>query len=181
MIKLSDQQLICQYFNGDKQSLEFLISRYLKIVYALAYNYAKNTQDAEDITQEVFVKVYKHLKRFDRSRNFKTWLMAIARHEAVDFYRRKKVAIFSSIDEFYENLIVDSSPLADELIDNSILDQELKKAINKLAPKHQSVISLYHQDGFNFKAIAKLSGESVNTIKSRYRRAIFKLKKLLVS
>ncbi len=104
-----DRQLIYDYLKkGDEKSLEILIQRYLKPVYGFAYRYVGNVQEAEDIAQEVFVKVWKNLKKpalslskgFDPKKgNFKAWIFTIAKNTAFDFLKKKKSLQFSDLQK----------------------------------------------------------------------------------
>lgn len=172
MYKHSDEQLVVSYLKGDEESLAVLIKRYLKPIYNFVYKYAGNAQNAEDITQDVFVKMWRNLKKFKRQKNFKTWIFSIAKNTSIDFLRKKKTIPFSEFDnEEGEDL--------QELIERRDLVSGLSVAINKLSPKYREVVFLRNNNDFTFQEIAKSLGESLNTIKSRYRRALATLKKTL--
>jgi len=121
MQNYSDEQLIVLYLGGDEQSLDFIVRRYLKPIYNFIYRYAGNRQDAEDIAQDVFLRAWKSLKKFDRSKKFKTWIFSIARNAAIDWLRKKKNLTFSDFEDADgENPLIsnltDSAPLPDEII-----------------------------------------------------------------
>lgn len=180
----SDAQLITDYFEGKREALEVLISRYLKPVYGFIFNFVKDAGVAEDLTQEVFIKAWRRLKKFDRKKSFKPWIFKIARNAAIDFLRKKKAIPFSKFDnEDGENIILetieDSVPLPGEIFDRENLARELEEAIEKLPHKQRAALYLHYQNYLTFEEIAEASGESVNTVKSRHRRAILELRKLL--
>lgn len=170
-----DEQLIENYLSGDEKSLEILIKRYLKPIYGFAYKYIGNVQESEDITQDVFVRMWKNLKKFDKQKKFKTWIFSIAKNACIDYLRKKKNLSFSDFEDEYGN-----NSLINKLIGkNNIIENNLAYALEKLSPDYQKIISLRHDYVFSFKEIAKNLGESINTIKSRYRRAIIKLKQII--
>jgi RNA polymerase sigma-70 factor (ECF subfamily) len=180
----SDKKLIVNYLVGDEKSLEILIHRYLKPIYSFVYRYVGNGDEAEDITQEVFVKMWKSLKKFDQKKKFKTWIFTIAKNACLDFLKKKKTIPFSEFEnEEGENklieTLVDPAPLPDELFERASIGEMLSAAINQLAPKYCLVLSLRYNDHFTFREITRVLGEPLNTIKSRYRRALIKLKRLL--
>lgn len=182
----TDEQLIVNYLRGDEKSLEILIGRYLKPIYNFAYHYVKKEKEAEDITQEIFIKAWRNLKRFDKKRSFKIWLFHLAKNICFDFFRKRKDLSFSELekgDEDYhlEEEIIDASPLPDELFEQKNLQEILNSAIEQLPLKDQTVLFLHHNEHFIFQEIADSLNESLNTIKSRYRRALKKLKILLYS
>jgi len=114
MPEINDEQLVRKYLKGDEKSLEILIQQYLKPVYSFVYRYVNSVSDAEDITQEVFVRMWKNLRKpalrastelsrmslskgFDPKKGkFKTWLFSIAKNASIDFFRRKKTLPFST-------------------------------------------------------------------------------------
>ena len=106
---IEDKILIQQYLKGDEKSLEILIARYLKPIYSFVYKNVGNPSEAEDITQEVFIKIWKNIKKFDQNKNFKPWIFQIAKNTSIDFLRKKKSIPFSfnilSSNQFTYNFI----------------------------------------------------------------------------
>lgn len=188
MPEVTDEQLVAEYLAGDEKALEILIARYLRPIYSFVYRYAGNGADAEDIAQEVFVKLWRHIKKFDQQKKFKTWLFSIAKNSALDFIKKKKTLTFSDFawrDEAGKgNLLLDT--LADEaLLPPAILEQDEMKqtislAVAKLAAKYRLIISLHYHSQLTFQEIADSLGEPIDTVKSRHRRALIHLRKLLV-
>lgn len=174
MESLTDKNLIEQYLKGDETALELLVARYLKPIYSFVYKNVGNPAEAEDITQEVFVKVWKNLKKFDRKRNFKPWIFQIAKNSSIDYLRKKKAIPFSSFEnEKGQNVLVENMAGAPiNLIENLSDKRILAGAMQSLSEKEQRIIDLRHNDGMSFKEIAKVFNESINTIKSRYRRTL---------
>ena len=166
----SDKKLIADYLKGDEKSLEILIHRYLKPIYSFVYRYVNNRQEAEDITQEVFVRVWRNLKKFKRSKSFKTWIFTIAKNSCIDFFRKKKTIPFSEPEDIAGE---------DKFFERTNINQLLQFAKDKLMPKYQLVLSLYYNQNLNFREISETTGEPLNTIKSRHRRALILLKKSL--
>lgn len=184
MQDLTDEQLIEKYLKGDKAALEVLVFRYLKAIYGFAYSYAGNSVDAEDIAQEAFVKIWKNLKKFDQKKKFKPWIFEITKNTAIDFSRKKKSIPFSRFEnEQGENLLIetlqDKGPLPLEMCARKDFANQLTTAINKLSLKYRQVVSMRLNGQFTFQEIAHMLGESVNTIKSRYRRALTELRQSL--
>jgi RNA polymerase sigma-70 factor (ECF subfamily) len=177
--KLEDKNLIQQYLKGDEKALEILIAKYLKPIYSFTYKNVSNPADAEDITQEVFVKIWKNIRRFDQKKSFKPWIFQIAKNTSIDFLRKKKSIPFSRFEnEKGQNALLENiaeAPL--NLIENLSDKRVLAVAIETLPEKEQKVINLRHVDGLSFKEIAKIFKESINTVKSRYRRALLNMKK----
>jgi len=177
--EITDQELIKKYLKGDEKSFEILIAKYLKQIYNFVYRNVGSQADAEDITQEAFVKVWKNLKKFDQKKNFKPWLFQIAKNTSIDFLRKKKSIPFSRFEnDKGQNVLTEnlSAPLPN--LTETISDREtIATAMSDLSKKEQNVISLRNKEGMSFKEISGVLKESINTVKSRYRRGLKNMKK----
>lgn len=186
MKNYTDEQLIKLAIEENKSALEMLVARYIKVVYRFVYKYARNREDAEDITQEIFVKVWKNLNKFNHNKKFRPWLYEIAKNTSLDFLKKKKAIPFSHLnleandnferlDDIGENTV--KSPAI--MVEQSLLANKLSAIIKILSPKYTEIISLYHEQELNFREIAEIKEESINTVKSRYRRALSLVKKII--
>jgi len=172
----ADEQLVANYLKGDEESLEILIKRYLKPIFSFTYRYVGNSQEAEDITQDVFIKIWRNLKKFDRNRSFKIWIFAIAKNTSIDWLKKKKAIPFSNFEnEKGENSLINK--LADFILPPK--EPLLGIAIERLPSKYRTTLSLRYNDQFTFREIAETLGESINTVKSKHRRGISLLRKIL--
>lgn len=154
---------------GDKEAFFTLYNRYLNKV----YNRVKSKipiQEAEDVTQDVFIAVSRSLKSYKQEARFNTWLYTIVNRQIADFYRRRgrvSSGNDSEVDlEAGENV---PSVLDSQEIDRSML---IQKAMDKLPEHYQEVILLRFADGLTFNEIAEQRDQSLEAIKSLYRRAI---------
>jgi RNA polymerase sigma-70 factor (ECF subfamily) len=178
-MELTDQEIIRRYLKGDEKSLEILIARYLKPIYGFIYKNVGDTAAAEDVTQEVFVKIWKNLKKFDQKKDFKPWIFQIAQNASIDYLRKKKTIPFSRFENekgqnvLTENIKDETPDLLEVLNDKKILAEVMEI----LPEKDRKLISLRHGDGLSFREIAEIYEESINTIKSRYRRIIINIRK----
>ncbi len=183
MIDNNDRQLINQYLNGDETSLNLLISKYFRRLYSFLFALVNNQKEAEDLTQETFVKVWRGIKKFDQTKNFRTWLFIIGKNCAIDYLRKKKPLLFSALEKDtgsgWLDSLIDDSPLPSEQVERIISNARLNESLLKLPLRQRSVISLYYQDGLNFREIAEIMDEPVNTVKSRHHRALAVLKQSL--
>lgn len=177
MEAIKDEKLIERYLEGNEESLRLLVGRYLKPVYNFAYRYVGNSARAEDIAQEVFISVWKNLNRFDREKKFKTWLFAIAKNAALKNLRKKRPTVFS--DDIAAESIADSFPLPEEIFYRKNIFEKISIAVKSLNPVERAVIASHYGNELSFREISESSGQPLHTVKSRHRRAIIKLKKLL--
>ncbi len=179
--KLSDEELVKKYLSGDGDSFDELVERYADYIYNFIHQSVSEREWAEDLAQEVFVKVWKNLKKFDTKKKFKVWIFKIARNTIIDFFRKRKEIKFSDLEKKEEEFeIPDTGPIPSEIFEQKEIREEVKKAIDSLPLIYRLVLSSYHQDGFNFREMAEISGVSANTIKSRYRRGLAMLKEKLL-
>jgi RNA polymerase sigma-70 factor (ECF subfamily) len=174
----SDEELIKKYLKGDEKSLEVLIKRYLKPIYSFAFNFVLNQQDAEDLTQEIFLKMWRNLKKFKKEKNFKSWLFTIAKNTCFDFLRKKRRNLILNAENL--EIVADLTPSLLEKMEKESLLEKLKKEIEKLPFKMKEVIDLHYNFGLNFREISEILGEPMNTVKSRHKRAISKLKRSIL-
>ncbi len=177
----SDNQLVAEALSGNNESLEILLTRYLKPVYGFVYRMTEGSHDSEDIVQETFVKAWKKLKSFDQEKNFKAWIFTIAKNTAVDHLRKKQPASFAEFENdegknWIEETFEDMTPLPPELFERKQLKRGLEGAMEKLSPKSRMAVLLHYQDHLTFDEIGSVLGEPLHTVKSRVRRALIALR-----
>ncbi len=179
----NEAELILQAQHGNEEALETLIQRHLALVYGLALRYLGHQADAEDASQETFVKAWKNLHKFNLEKNFQTWILTIAKNTCLDILRKKQVIPFSHFETPDGNTVTDSlvsptqSPL--EQVEQNSVTLLIKAISKKLSPAYQKVLELYYNQGLNFREIAAKIDEPLHTVKSRHRRAILQMKKFL--
>lgn len=182
----TDEQLVEDYLLDDKSSFDEIVNRYIKMIYNFVYRLSGNEKEAEDITQEVFLKVWKNLKKFDREKSFKTWIFSIAKNTAIDYLRKKKDIPISFFDDedgenFLENTLIDNEPLADKKIDIEYNKKEIEKVMQDLTMIQREVIILKYLNEMSLSEVAEILNISKDTVKSHHRRALIKMKKKLGS
>jgi RNA polymerase sigma-70 factor (ECF subfamily) len=181
----TDQELIADYVSGaDENAINVLINRHLKLVYNFSYKLVGNAEDAEEITQETFVKIWKNIEKYKKGQSFKAWLMKIARNTAIDLLRKKKSFSFSDFETSTgENLLVDtladSEPGPMELTARSHDGNFLNDILENLSQIYKEVIVLRYQDGMTFEEIAKFLDKPLDTVKSQHRRALIRIRQLM--
>lgn len=184
----SDNSLVLCSRDGDQAAFGELVDRHMQAVYAFAYRYVREVHDAEDVAQEAFFRAWKHLNDFDTTKNFKTWIFVIAKNLALDILKRKAPAPFSRLGETNEALDSflaahaegEGAEVAPDAATQAVLSREvLGAATAKLPASYRAVLAMRYRDELKFREIADLSGESINTVKSKHHRAIVLLRKLL--
>jgi RNA polymerase sigma-70 factor, ECF subfamily len=165
----------------DAEKLEVTISRLYQEHYMDVYKFlvcfSGNRNDAEDLTQEVFIRVLNHLSRYNHQSSIKTWILSIAKHVAIDHYRKKKfVSIFK--EGFFKKLVS-----AERQPNEEMEEREMKKsvhdAIASLKPDYRSIVILRGINEFSVKETSEILQCSQSKVKVSYYRALKELKKKL--
>ena len=179
----TDEEIIISYKNGNKEVFKELIDRYI----CPLYNFTARLTDknnAEDIVQEVFIKVWKNIHHFDSTKaSFKTWLFTIAKNTTTDFLRKKKSILFSDMqneeDSEFSETIEDKNLLPDQAL-QKLQDLEfLNKLLEKIPNLHKTILLLHYQEEMTFDEIGKVLEKPLNTVKSYHRRALLNIRKML--
>ncbi len=179
-----ERALIRRAKQGDRPAFTELITRYQKQVFRLAYGFFQNKDDAMEIVQETFLRMYQKLAGFDESNNenqFSGWVNRIAYNLCIDFYRKfkRKKADMKDIYQFEEESRVVSHFPEDQL-DRQNFRHHLKKSVLSLPRKQKMIFVLKHYSGYKHHEISTMLNLSVGTIKSMYHRAVQTLKVSLV-
>lgn len=180
----SDESLVAVYRAGSEPAFEKLVARHLGGVYSFALRLVGETNAAQDIAQEVFVKVWRSINTFDPAQaTFKTWLMRIARNSSIDYLRKRKMVPLSAFDTEDGNVVSDT--LADdslgieEELSNLEDQQQVMNAVEQLPLPQREVLLLHYQQGLTFDEIGAVLQSSPNTVKSRHRRALHRLHQMV--
>lgn len=184
-VEFVDVELVRRAKNGDVKAFEELFSRYHKRVYSLIYRMLGDENDASDLTQEVFVRVYNSLGKLRAEEAFFTWLRTVAVNMCRDFMRRKQPkmeSLDSKVqleDGEVERDLPDQSIGPEKMFLNADRDRAVKRAVASLADNHRMVVVLHHLEGMDVTEISKLLKTPVGTVKSRLGRARDELRRKL--
>jgi len=171
---LPDGDLVFKAQQGDLQAFDVLVERYHGKIYGLTYNMTSNREDAEDLTQEIFVKAFNALPRFKGKSSFYTWVYRIAVNKTINYRKKRNRKRALSLDQFdqeiktddiYHDLTAKGSPLRN--LSLTELQKKLNEALQTLSEKHRTVVVMHDMQGIPHEEIAKVVGASVGTIRSR--------------
>ncbi|MBI3632361.1 MAG: RNA polymerase sigma factor [Candidatus Vogelbacteria bacterium] len=181
-----DIELIIKAKSGDLESFDLIVVRYLKSIFNFTYRLTNSRDDADDTTQETFLKVWKNLRSFDINKNFKTWLFTIARNTVTDLFRKKKSIPSSFFDNNdgenpLLNNLSDTEPLPDQLISMAEDKKLLEDMLNKIPISYKEVLLLRYIEDLTFEEISEALGRPSNTIRSQHKRGLLLLRKLLTT
>lgn len=175
---LSDIELATRIVKGDKEAFAEILHRYEGKVYRLAYRMTGSVADAEDLTQDIFLAIYRSLPRFRGDSSLSTWIYRVAMNHCMDFRRRTRLESLS-LDE---NLLIvtnswQENPL--EAATKEELGREVEAALARLAPHHREVVILHELHGLTYGEVAEVLQIPVGTVKSRLSNAFRQLRELL--
>ena len=172
-----ERQLIQDVQGGSHTAFRELVELHMRRVYDLAYGFVNDHDDAEDIAQEVFVKVFHALKDFRRESGFGTWLYRVTSNCALDRLKQKKrsIARFVPMDESHISGIAASHGM--DQGEDSVL---IERALHDLPTLQRAVVMLRHMDGFSTKQVSDILKCSEGTVKTHLHRGLKKMRKKLV-
>jgi len=180
MTSTSDAELIEEFRNGEIEAFNSLVSRYRERVYWVARRMMGNHEDADDIVQEAFVRVYENLKNFRSESGFYTWIYRITVNASLNALRKKRIREFIKFDEIAETLIPHEGS-ADEPVLKQEYETILERAIETLPPKQKMVFVMKYYDEVPFEEMAKMLNRSVGGLKANYFHAMQKIQKYVKS
>ncbi|MCU7938768.1 MAG: sigma-70 family RNA polymerase sigma factor [gamma proteobacterium symbiont of Bathyaustriella thionipta] len=183
---LTDEQLIHSYQKGDAEAFDELYSRYKNAVYHYFFRQVHNTSAADELHQDVWLRIIKSSTDFKLQSGFKTWLYKIAHNRLIDYYRRSSrqplhlvhntiVDINHEPDNKYDDSVNQPSE-PDEILQEQQVNQALLTALNSLPDEQKEVFLLHERSGLTLQEIAIITDNSFESSKSRLRYAVKKLR-----
>lgn len=177
-IASSDEELISSFINGDQNSFNFIVRKYQKKVYWIIRKMVLDHDDADDITQEVFLKVYRSLSDFRGESKFFTYLYKIAVNYSINHLNRNK-KINSRKSDIDNSFIRSDDKTADEIMISKDRTKLLEEAIETLPSQQRAVFIMRYYDNHSYEEISNILNKSVGGMKANYFHAIKKLEKFL--
>jgi RNA polymerase sigma-70 factor (ECF subfamily) len=184
----SDESLMLRYRDGDVRAFELLVTRHRKALFNFILRFVRDTAQAEDVTQETFLRLVKGADAYERQAKFTTWLYTIARNLCVDASRRGKHRKAASLDApigdedgsaTLLDLVADGGAAVDRQAQSRELAVRLRQAIEALPDEQREIFLLREVADLQFNEIANVVGCPENTVKSRMRYALEKLREAL--
>ncbi|MDD5456297.1 MAG: RNA polymerase sigma factor [Candidatus Margulisbacteria bacterium] len=175
----ADEELVKIIKEGNIEAFSELIDRFENKIYRLAVGYTGNSSDAEDITQEVFIKIYNNIKNYMLESSFSTWVYRITANTCKSFLKRRKIIGFISLDWLYDSrqhkVPVEPAGFEKDVENRETLDK-FYSALAVLPDKYKDVLVLREIEELDYQQIAGVTGLSIGTVKSRLSRAKEKIR-----
>lgn len=183
---IDESTLVEKIKKGDTEAFSKLASAYEKKALNFAYRMLRDSADAEDATQEAFLRVFDKIHTFHGNSSFSTWFYTILNNICLDMLRKKNrqaetvsISQNSNDDEYYELQIQDTAKGPYEQFQKKTAQQLLESALTQLSNEHRAVIVMRDINDFEYEEIAKILNISLGTVKSRISRARLALRKIL--
>lgn len=180
-----DYEIVEKILKGEINAFELIIEKYEKMIYNLAYRMFNNEADAEDITQEVFLKIYRNIEKCEGKQSIKTWAYTITYNTCIDEIRKRKgknnISLDNNIegdDNSYNFEIASNEPTPENTLISKEYFKEIENAVNKLSEVNKTLIYLRDIKGLSYNEISEIMSINIGTVKSKLNRARLALKKM---
>ena len=179
ILDMTDSELVAAHLDGHPLAFSELYNRYRDRLVHFIRRKTGDPDRAEDLVQEAFVRVTRHLHRFDQSKKFSTWIYTICSNLAKNELRnrsRSPLVLFQKLTTHWEPdhrplQFEDSAMKPDKMYNNRYLEEAVEKTVEKLPEHHQLVFRLRELEGKSYEEIAEITGVNLGTVKSRLHRA----------
>ncbi len=184
----TDEDLILKAKQGNMTAFEQLVQRYDKRVFTIAATYVQSSDDAKDIYQEVFIRVYRGLRKFEHRSEFSTWLYRITTNVCLSHRARDKRHLHSPLQQEHEDAdgsthtkgdVLKGDGSSDQRAMSSEISHHVNVAMESLSPQQRMVFSLRHYEGYKLKEIATMMKCSEGTVKKYLFTATHRMRKKL--
>ncbi len=169
------KQLVAKVKSGDSEAFRYLVEKHQHLAFTIAYNIVKNRQDAEEVVQDSFVKVFTKIAQFKEESKFSSWLFKIVYNTALSRIRKKQLDTFTlEHDDYSTEYGIDSHSGWDQMV---LTDQKkyIDKALSNLADQDKLVLTLFYLADEDINEICEITNEKRTTIKARLHRARAKM------
>lgn len=177
----SDVELVEAVLSGERRQFGLLVERYQRDIYNLAYRSTHNRQDAEDITQETFLKAFRGLASYDKTRSLRNWLYAIAANVCRDWARRRgsRPESVPLLESDAATSLAAGSPQPQDVVAEREMHEAIQAAIMELQPDYRLPVVLFYMRGVPQAEIADIMGLPLSVVKNRLFRARRRLRAVL--
>ena len=179
MRSFNDQLYINQLKNGDIKAFEALVNQYKDMVFSIALKICQNKENAEEIAQDSFIKVYKSIDKFKGDAKFSTWIYRITYNTSLDYIKKyKNEEVHYKLDDITLPILIETENALDKLEkeEHKLL---IKKCLGKLNPADELILTLYYFKEQSLQEIVTITGKSYDQVRTNLHRSRKKLTLIL--
>lgn len=177
---MTDEYIVQKILDGNTHIFSMIVDKYKDKVFGMVYRFTNDYSEAQDLSQEIFIQVFKNLHKYSEKSKFSTWLYRISYNQSIDWSRKNKKRLkylFSNSDYINESVDENSD------VEHNYIEKQkqfvLRKAVNNLNEKYRTVLILFHYQSLSYDEIAEILKVSVKTVETRLYRGRNLLKKAL--
>jgi RNA polymerase sigma-70 factor (ECF subfamily) len=180
---IDDKEILKQFSDGNRElAATGFVRKYQSFVFSIALRYVQNYDDADDIAQDVFIKVIQSIDTYRGDSSLKTWLYRITVNHSISYIRKQKIKGFfglKSKDTIDELELIDRQPHPDKLLEHKELNEKFINSLAKLPEKQRETFALRYFDDLTYEQISQMLNVSVGGLKANYFHAVQKLARML--
>ncbi len=178
MINLNDNELIIKILDGDKDLYAKIMDKYHNELFKYVYNMVNNYNETEDLLQEIFFKLYKHLKKFDSSKSsFRTWMYRVSKNYVLNYLKSSKKRMSNASVEYNDDINQASENIEEQAVNDERINLIIKAMGKLLKPKHYEIMHLYYFSNLTVKEISETLEIPDKTVYKAINTSIEKIKK----
>lgn len=179
MAQTDDQIIIARVLDGDTAAFEILVNRYKDMAFSIARRVCSNSEDAEEVAQDAFLKAYQALEKFKQESKFSTWFYRIVTNAAISSTRKKRIAMASLDEKLVDNFSEDEVQENLNQLDAEEQNRCVNEAMQQLHPQDCLLVNMFYTDELSIEEISEVTGLSQANVKVRLHRIRKKLYELL--
>jgi RNA polymerase sigma-70 factor (ECF subfamily) len=178
VINLNDNELIIKILDGDKDLYAKIMDKYHNELFKYVYNMVNNYNETEDLLQEIFFKLYKHLKKFDSSKSsFRTWMYRVSKNYVLNYLKSSKKRMSNASVEYNDDINQASENIEEQAVNDERINLIIKAMGKLLKPKHYEIMHLYYFSNLTVKEISETLEIPDKTVYKAINTSIEKIKK----
>ncbi|MDR3244610.1 MAG: sigma-70 family RNA polymerase sigma factor [Elusimicrobiota bacterium] len=179
---VDDSDLVSMFKNGNKEAFEEIVLRYQAQIYTYIMSMVKNPDAANDILQDVFIRMFRKLSQYNEENKLKHWIFILSKNITMDFFRKNSRNILPLESQEDDEMSIlatlqDNDPQPLEVIITNSRKEMLRNAIDELSPQERELI--YLKDYLTFKEISEMQKKPIGTLLSKFNRALKKIRKII--
>ena len=178
---MDDKQIINDILNGNKNAFSLLMDKYHNEIFKYIYNMTKSYETTEDLMQDIFMKLYNNLKKYNPNKaSFRTWMYRISMHHTMNYFNKAQTRCTNQFVDVDDLMIASGEDIENDVIKEKQIDEIIRVIKNKLKPKHQNIMLLHYFSGLDVKEISEVTEIPIKTIYKAIKSSIQKIQEEVI-